>query len=217
MRPSRSAMRFCRASAARCAFLRSASRRFRASRSSGGLWPLGCWALGVGLGLGSWTCFGSWALGRWELTGRVLLVPEKFRVGPRVDVRFSVPDLDDLRRQLLHEVAVVRDDDEGAAVVLERVEEHILRVEIEMVRRLVEEQRVGRPQEHAGDREPRALATGQHARLLVDIVAREEESAEDVADGWHHVVRRPRRQRLYTVSVGSSRVASSCAKYSMTT
>jgi hypothetical protein len=49
-----------------------------------------------------------------------------------------------------------------------------------------EQQRVGRPQQHARDGEARALAAGQHAGAFVDVVAREEEAAEDVADHRHH-------------------------------
>ena len=101
----------------------------------------------------------------------MFLVPEKLRVGARIDHRLAVADLDDLGGQLLDEVAVVRHDDQRAAVVLERVEQDVLRVEIEMVGRLVEQQRVGWPQQHARDREPRALAARQHAGLLVDVVA----------------------------------------------
>ena len=56
-----------------------------------------------------------------------------------------------------------------------------------MVGRLVEQQRVRRTQQHARDGEARALAARQHAHRLVDVVAREEEAAEDVADRRHHV------------------------------
>jgi hypothetical protein len=61
-----------------------------------------------------------------------------------------------------------------------------------MVGRLVEEQGVGRTQEHPRDREAGALPAGQHTDPLVDIVAREEEAAENVADGGNHLVRRAR-------------------------
>src|SRR5262245_54852838 len=125
------------------------------------LWALGFGLLGswlLALGLGSWAWLGSWLLGSWALIGRVLFVPEKFCVGARVDDRLAVTGLDDLRGQLLAEVAIVRNDDQSAAVVLERVEQHVLRVEVEMVRRLVEQQRVRRPQQHARDGEPCSFA-----------------------------------------------------------
>src|SRR5688572_18847472 len=70
MRTSRSEMRFCSVSAARCFFLRSASTRFRSSRSVCGLCGFGLWALGSGppLGVGSWA-LGVFPLGvgSWEL------------------------------------------------------------------------------------------------------------------------------------------------------
>src|SRR5207302_10346039 len=36
--------------------------------------------------------------GSWRGSARVFLAPEKFRVGPRIDDRFAVPDFDDLGR-----------------------------------------------------------------------------------------------------------------------
>ena len=82
----------------------------------------------------------------------------------------------DLRRQPLHEVAIVRDEDQRAAVLDQRVEQHFLRVEIEVVGRLVEQQGVRRPQQHARHREARALAAGQHPHALVDVVAGEQKN-----------------------------------------
>ena len=49
-----------------------------------------------------------------------------------------------------------------------------------MVGRLVQQQRVGGAQQHARHRQPRALAAGEHAGLLVDVVAAEQEAAEDL-------------------------------------
>ena len=90
----------------------------------------------------------------------------------------------------------MRDEDQRAAEILERLEQHVLRVEIEVVGRLVEQQRVRRAQQHARDRQPRALAARQHAHRLLDVVAREQEAAEDVADARHHVDRRVAGERL---------------------
>ena len=148
----------------------------------------------------------------------MLLAPQELRVGARVHDRLAVTDLDDLRRQLLDEIPIVRDEDQRPAVVLERVEEDVLRIEVEVVGRLVEQQRVRRPQQHARDGEPRALAAGQHAGLLVDVVAGKQEPAEDVANRRHHVVGRS-RLRAFRRRSASDRAASasSCAKYSMTT
>ena len=118
------------------------------------------------------------------------------RVRARVDDGLAVADLDDLGREPLDEIPIVRHEDQRAAVVDERVEQHFLRVEIEMVGRLVEQQRVRRTQQHPRDGQPRALAARQHAHALVDVVSGKQEAAEDVADGRHHVQRRARGQRL---------------------
>ena len=134
--------------------------------------------------------------------GRLRLPPQELLVGARVAVRVAAAHLDDPIGQALDEVAVVRDEDQRAAVILERVEQDVLRVEVEMVGRLVEQQRVRRTQQHARHRQPRALAARQHAGLLVDVVAREEESAEDVADGRHHVVGRAGPQRVVDGEIG---------------
>ena len=114
-----------------------------------------------GLGREVWDLgFGTWDLG---CDGRrrrlvVLLVPQEFRVRAGVDECLAVADLDDSGRELLDEVAVVRDDDERATVVLEGLEEHVLRIEVEVVGRLVQQERIGRPQEHPRHGQPGALA-----------------------------------------------------------
>ena len=79
------------------------------------------------------------------------------------------------------------DEDQRAAVVHERVQQHFLGVEVEVVGGLVEDQEVARVQEHLGEGQPVALAARQHAHPLVDVVAAEEEAAEDVADHRHHL------------------------------
>ena len=122
--------------------------------------------------------------------------PVELLVGARVHDGLAAADLHDLRRQLVDEVPIVRHDDERAAVVDEGVQQHVLRVDVEVVRRLVEEQRVGRTQQHPRDGQARPLAARQDADPLVGVVAREQEPAEDVADHRDHLGRRARRQRL---------------------
>ena len=65
-----------------------------------------------------------------------------------------VVDVGDVRADLVQEVPVVRDDDERALIALEERLQPVDRVEVEVVRRLVEQQRVRAPierlrQEHA--------------------------------------------------------------------
>ena len=73
----------------------------------------------------------------------------------------------------------------------------------------------GGPEQHARDGEPRALAAGEHAGFLVDVVAREQKAAEDVADHRHHADRRVRLRasgrRSSTDRAGSLRPARSTA------
>ena len=126
----------------------------------------------------------------------LLLAPQPLFVVAGIEQRLAVTNLDDLAGELVDEVPIVRDEDQGAAEIFERFEQHILRVEVEMVGRLVEQQRVRRPQEHARHGQPRPLASGQHSHGLVDVVAREEEPAEDIADGRHHVDGRVAGERL---------------------
>src|SRR5579872_5336818 len=69
------------------------------------------------------------------LAPAVLFSMQELRVRAGIQHRFAVAaDLDDLGREALDEVPIVRDEDQRAAVVHERVEQHFLRVEIEMVR-----------------------------------------------------------------------------------
>src|SRR5262245_18135540 len=57
----------------------------------------------------------------------MLFVPKKLFVGAGIHERGAVADLDDLRREPLDEVPIVRHEDQRAAVVDERVEEYFLR------------------------------------------------------------------------------------------
>ena len=79
------------------------------------------------------------------------------------------------------EVLVVADEHDGAGELDERLLEHVDRVDVEVVRGLVEQdQRVGRD-EHLREGEAGALAAGEDAHTLLDVVAVEEEGAEQPA------------------------------------
>src|SRR5687768_1244678 len=56
------------------------------------------------------------------------------------------------------EFSIVRHEQHRPFVVLQRVDEHFLREEIEVVRRLVEDEEVWRIEQHSCDDEPRLLA-----------------------------------------------------------
>src|SRR3990172_3258386 len=107
----------------------------------------------------------------------VVLVPEVFLVGAGIDDRLAVGNFNDLRGQPLDEVPIVRHKAERAAIVDERVEQYFFGIQIEMVRRLVEQQGVRWAQEHPRDGQAGSLTTREHPYGLVDIVSREEEPA----------------------------------------
>ncbi len=89
-----------------------------------------------------------------------------------------VAHVHDLVRHGAHQVLVVADEHDGARELNERLLKDVDRVDVEVVRGLVEhEQRVGRD-EHLGKGETGPLAAGEHAHALLDVVAVEEEGAE---------------------------------------
>ena len=76
----------------------------------------------------------------------------------------AVGDLEDPVGDPVEEVPVVRDEDRGAVEVLERQLEHLHRLDVEVVRRLVEQQAV-RPLQHQQQQlQPCPLAARQRCR-----------------------------------------------------
>ncbi len=63
----------------------------------------------------------------------------------------------------------------------ERLDQHLLGGEVEVVRRLVEHEEVRRVEQHPRHHQARLLAARQRPDRLVDVVARELEGAEQVA------------------------------------
>jgi hypothetical protein len=87
----------------------------------------------------------------------------------------------DPRRQLAHEAAVVADEQQRPVVRAQRLRQALARVEVEVVGRLVHQQQVARLDEQPRQRHARPLAARQHADLLVDVVAAEQERPEHAA------------------------------------
>src|SRR6202042_2821321 len=75
--------------------------------------------------------------------------------------------VEDLVDNLLDQVHVVADDQEPAAVVLEVVAQPDDRVRVQVVGRLVEQQRLRVGEQDAGQLDPAALATGQRVQRLL--------------------------------------------------
>ena len=70
-------------------------------------------------------------------------------------------ELEDPLRDVVEEVAVVGDRDDGARVLLEEALEPVDRLGVEVVGRLVEQQQVGVAEEQAGEGHAALLAAGQ--------------------------------------------------------
>ena len=75
------------------------------------------------------------------------------------------------------EAGVVADDHEGASVRLEGLDQRLVRREVEVVRRLVEQEQLRRGvgEEQRRERRPEALPTGQDTDELVGGTTSEEE------------------------------------------
>ena len=82
-------------------------------------------------------------------------------------------------RDRVEQRAVVRDEQHRAGERLERGLERLAALEVEMVRRLVEDEEVRARRDDDREREPPPLAAGERGdRLLVRVPAGEEEAAE---------------------------------------
>ena len=95
--------------------------------------------------------------------------------------RFAGAKLEGFADHRIEERAVVRNDQHAAGVVGERALQDILRLHVEVVGRLVEDQEICRAQQHADECHARAFAAGEHADFFEDIVAAEKKAAEKVA------------------------------------
>ena len=89
--------------------------------------------------------------------------------------------LDDTVRDAADEVAVVRDEQDGALEAVERLLKHVGAGDVQVVGGLVEaQQRLGRHQ-HLRQRKAALLAAGEHADLLLNGIALEQEGAEQAS------------------------------------
>ena len=83
----------------------------------------------------------------------------------------------DLGDQSVEEVTVVRNQDERAVVVLERLLQDVLGLHVEVVGRLVEDEKVDRLEQQLDHAEAHALASRQHLDFLLCVLATKHESA----------------------------------------
>ncbi len=120
--------------------------------------------------------------------GRALLLRVEHRallhvklVVARKDGELAAVDLDDLRHDAVHELAIVRGHHERALVLLQKILEPEDRLDVEVVRRLVEEHRVGLHQEDARERHAHLPPAGEGADVAVHDLVREAEAREDLS------------------------------------
>ena len=78
------------------------------------------------------------------------------------------------------------DEDQRPLVGLKGFEKDRFRVEVEVVRRLVEEENVRRLEQHPGQSETALLSPGEDLHPLVDVVSVEQERPEDAPELRHH-------------------------------
>ena len=107
---------------------------------------------------------------------RVLAAPLVPRPGEVV--RAAGLELEHGGRDRLEEPAVVRDEDDRRVDRLELALEPLEALDVEVVRRLVEEEQVGIARERARERGARQLAAGERAERPVEVVVGEAEAAQ---------------------------------------
>src|SRR5205823_6185185 len=93
--------------------------------------------------------------------------------------RATSAQLERRRRHRLEEPAVVRDEDHGRVERLQLALEPFEARDVEMVRRLVQQQEIGTAAERARERRPRQLAARERAQLPVEVAVGEPQAAQD--------------------------------------
>ena len=98
-----------------------------------------------------------------------LLLLEPGRVVPLERDALAAVELEDPAGDVVEEVPIVRDGDDGALVRLEEPLEPRDGLGVEVVRRLVEEEQVGRREQQAAERHAAALAAGEGRHVAVAV------------------------------------------------
>ena len=124
-------------------------------------------------------------------------------LGPAADVGVQRPvlDRDRPRADGVEQRAVVRDQQQRARERLQRRLERLAALEVEVVRRLVEDQHVRARLDEHREREPPALAAREPVERLLGLLAAEQEAAEQRA----RLVRLQPRRALARLQHGPGR------------
>ena len=91
-----------------------------------------------------------------------------------------VSKLKDLRNQSIQEVTVMRNDNQRSIKLFQCRLQNILRLQIKMVGRLIQNQEVDRLQQELYHGQTGTLTTGEHLHLLGRIVATKHECAQQI-------------------------------------
>src|SRR5258706_1143367 len=110
-----------------------------------------------------------------------LFLPKKILVIAGVIVETAALDLKNARREFVDEVAVVRNENDRSAELLQRFKQHILGLQVEVIGGFIEQQEIRRLQQHARHRVAVTFAAGKHADALEHIVIRKKKAAEQCA------------------------------------
>src|SRR5207302_11252238 len=118
---------------------------------------------------------------------------------------------EDVGRDAIEKPAVMRDDDGAAGIIEQRLFERAQRADIEIVGRLVEQEKVGALLQHLCEMHPVALAAGELTDLFLLVGAAEIEqraigAARDLAAAEIDLVL-PARDLLPDGVVGAERIA----------
>ena len=100
-------------------------------------------------------------------------------LGPAADVAVQrrVLDRDRALADRVEQRAIVGDEQQRAAELVQRLLERLAALEVEVVGRLVEDQDVGAGLDEDRQRQPPALASGEHLERLLGVLAGEQEPA----------------------------------------
>src|SRR5450432_701903 len=100
-----------------------------------------------------------------------------FGVAAAVEVRAFRGQFQNAGGELGQEMTVVGDEEQGSFELAQRTDEHLLGADVQMVRRLVEDEKIGRVEEHHRQDQAGFFSAGENAHALLHFIAREAESA----------------------------------------
>ena len=114
--------------------------------------------------------------------------------------------LEDARGHAVEEVTVVRDDQHAARIILQEALEPLDHVDVEMVRRLVEEQKIRLAQQRLRQADARLLAAGEVRDILLEVLFGETEAKGHAADAALVIVAAEQFEALDDLAVSLHRL-----------